>query len=59
MCERNGPERTLGEAVEEAGHDQQRRGAQETRYEPEDGPALRLASGGEREQEHLQECTTK
>jgi hypothetical protein len=49
--ERHSPERTLGEAVEEPGHDQQRRGAHETRYETEDGPALRLASGGERVQE--------
>jgi len=54
--ERDGPERTLGEAVEEVGHDEQCRGAHEARGEPEDGPMLfRIAAGGERVQEHLQE----
>jgi hypothetical protein len=47
------PERTLGEAVEQAGHDEQRRGAQEARCKPEDSPALRLAAGGERVQDRL------
>ena len=46
----------LGEAVEEPGHDQQRRGEEEARREPEDGPScFRRAAGGEGVQEHLQE----
>jgi hypothetical protein len=54
--ERYGPERTLGEAIHEPGWDEQRRGEQETRREPEEGLLrLRRVAGGQHEQDHVQE----
>ena len=47
--ERYSPERALSVAVQEAGHDEQRRSTHKARREPENGLALlRLAGGGKR-----------